>query len=468
MPTSLKHPSFWQQGTSNDARGRAYVQGLVQGKRKAGRRRATPWPQTDRSTRPCRPWFSVFACVDQNATLAAGLEFLSDSGCTGRGGLGRDHESGQRVNGSRHVEQLWIGVNVRGQLGLGMPHCGLSRPKRNARGAQVGAESHSEGVHVHDAIPFVTLNHYSVTRLPRPPFKVFRCARFAEIPWFHRSSEIGRDRGVLAAAERASKPNSVVGDHLSGPEVALRLEHPTRSFGTAVGEFGMANGRHSRLCFSLRVIPRDGPPLAAYMGLLAVGFALPRLSPIARCGSYRTISPLQGQGPAVFFCGTFPSDRSGLGLPTTVPCPVRTFLPGETRAVSRASRPSDRLRPLRRGENPRSLPLADSYRHAAGRGLYMLRSSGGSCFRTRLGHGHDAVDWPGEVWTGRGRAPLIEFGLLGVPRTMSLATTTSSPKEQQSREHPRRAMCRGFGRRRIGMADLWLVSPRPDEGRRWT
>ncbi len=249
MPTSLKHPSFWQQGTSNDARGRAYVQGLVQGKRKAGRRRATPWPQTDRSTRPCRPWFSVFACVDQNATLAAGLEFLSDSGCTGRGGLGRDHESGQRVNGSRHVEQLWIGVNVRGQLGLGMPHCGLSRPKRNARGAQVGAESHSEGVHVHDAIPFVTLNHYSVTRLPRPPFKVFRCARFAEIPWFHRSSEIGRDRGVLAAAERASKPNSVVGDHLSGPEVALRLEHPTRSFGTAVGEFGMANGRHSRLCF---------------------------------------------------------------------------------------------------------------------------------------------------------------------------------------------------------------------------
>ncbi len=38
-----------------------------------------------------------------------------------------------------------------------MPHRGLNRPKRSARGTQVGAEDHSERVNVDDAVSFVTL-----------------------------------------------------------------------------------------------------------------------------------------------------------------------------------------------------------------------------------------------------------------------------------------------------------------------
>jgi len=47
--------------------------------------------------------------------------------------------------------------------------------------------------------------------------------------------------------------------------VAHRLEHPTRSLEPCMQDW------------------RGGPPLAAYLGLLAVGFTLPRPSPAERC-----------------------------------------------------------------------------------------------------------------------------------------------------------------------------------------
>jgi len=78
--------------------------------------------------------------------------------------------------------------------------------------------------------------------------------------------------------ERACKPNSVrrawplrpasADDHLSGPPVARRLVRPTRD--------------HRRLTRRSNR-RRDGPPLGRCWGLLAVGFALPSMSPPTRC-----------------------------------------------------------------------------------------------------------------------------------------------------------------------------------------
>jgi hypothetical protein len=163
----------------------------------------------------------------------------------------------------------------------------------------------------------------------------------------------GRVSRILSSAVKRR------GDHLSGPTVARRLEHPTRSFGTASP---CPHGHRAT-----GVIPRGGPPLAAYLGLLAVGFTLPRPSPAARCAltapfhpyqeeaSERqgprvvTIPPQSSNGaiispalpPAVCFLWHFPSAHAGLALPTTVPCPVRTFL-------TSVRRTRDHLRPLRR------------------------------------------------------------------------------------------------------------------------
>ena len=142
------------------------------------------------------------------------------------------------------------------------------------------------------------------------------------------------------------------GDHLSRPTVARRLEHPTRSLRMSNCEFPVASDVHPPAERSYAVgIHRDGPPLAAYLGLLAVGFALPRLSPIARCALTAPFHPYRRKRqnveeskrrnrsfdvltfsgfdvfPAVSFLWHFPSGCPGLALPTTAPCPVRTFLP---------------------------------------------------------------------------------------------------------------------------------------------
>ena len=122
------------------------------------------------------------------------------------------------------------------------------------------------------------------------------------------------------------KPNSVIrpeagGDHSSGRPVARPLDAPYPQ------------------------LKRDGPPLAAYLGLLAVGFALPARSPATRCALTAPFHPyrsrhcrdrtrrakLERGTPAVYFLWHFPSAHAGWPLATTVPCPVRTFLPGRER-----------------------------------------------------------------------------------------------------------------------------------------
>ncbi len=117
-----------------------------------------------------------------------------------------------------------------------------------------------------------------------------------------------------------------MGDHLSGPTVARRLEHPTRSF-----------------VWSRRAASR------CLFGLAGGGVCLAADVTIRAVRSYRTFSPLPFR--AVYFLWHFPSARAGLVLPTTVPCPVRTFLPnGEPSERSPSPAPPERLncKPLRR------------------------------------------------------------------------------------------------------------------------
>ena len=163
------------------------------------------------------------------------------------------------------------------------------------------------------------------------------------------------------------------GDHSSRPAVARRLEHPTRSLGMASVESGTAALR-SRLGSFALAIRWDGSPLAAYLGLLAVGFTLPRPSPVARCAltapfhPYRwkcrkfrnRVRPLSSgvrysenqtttahSVPAPFplrrclFCGTFP--RLAPGWRYQSPCPTQSGLS----SCRQPCHAGDRLRPLR-------------------------------------------------------------------------------------------------------------------------
>ena len=126
--------------------------------------------------------------------------------------------------------------------------------------------------------------------------------------------------------------------------------HPTRSFRAR------------------RALPRlrDGPPLAAYLGLLAVGFARPRPSPAARCALTAPFHPYRPQNVNTSeslkaetrwfrrsdvsasrrlplrrcrFCGTFP--RLAPGWRYQPPCPSQFGLSSRT-----LMRTGDRLRPL--------------------------------------------------------------------------------------------------------------------------
>jgi len=93
---------------------------------------------------------------------------------------------------------------------------------------------------------------------------------------------------------------------------------------------------------------RGGPPLAAYLGLLAVGFTLPRPSPAARCALTAPFRPYRvgdetpnattwhffdASSPArrCRFCGTFP--RLAPGWRYQPPCPAQFGLSSRTETV---------------------------------------------------------------------------------------------------------------------------------------
>ena len=95
-----------------------------------------------------------------------------------------------------------------------------------------------------------------------------------------------------------------------------------------------ATSEHAEAC------SRGGPPLVAYLGLLAVGFTLPRSSPTARCALTAPFHPYRAEARRYLFCGTFP--RLAPGWCYQPPCPAQFGL------SSRSSISAERSpRPLR-------------------------------------------------------------------------------------------------------------------------
>ena len=107
-------------------------------------------------------------------------------------------------------------------------------------------------------------------------------------------------------AGAGDKPGSVEDNHSSGTTVAGRLEQPTRE-----------SARYRR-CDRGRVLP--------YLVLLRAGFAVPRTVASRAVRSYRTISPLPGLRPAVYFLWHFPWARALQALPGALSEGARTFL----------------------------------------------------------------------------------------------------------------------------------------------
>ncbi len=136
--------------------------------------------------------------------------------------------------------------------------------------------------------------------------------------------------------ESACTPGSVpgclaaipMGDHPSGPDVAVRLLRSTRRLGRAALE---------RLRRSLR---RSGATLST---LLRVGFTEPPQSPRTRVVSYTTVSPLPISRSRAAVCSLWhcPAGHPGLPLATTLPNGARTFLDHvSVTATAQPTRPS--------------------------------------------------------------------------------------------------------------------------------
>ena len=82
-------------------------------------------------------------------------------------------------------------------------------------------------------------------------------------------------------------------------------------------------------------LERPGPGLAAYLALLRLGVAVPRLLPAVR---WALTPPFHPYPPAnrwaVCFLLPFPSPRGAQGLPGSLPCGARTFLGPPRRAAT--------------------------------------------------------------------------------------------------------------------------------------
>ena len=124
--------------------------------------------------------------------------------------------------------------------------------------------------------------------------------------------------------------------HSSRPRIAAWLKRPTRKLDAP----------------SQPVPPDLSGELLPYLVLLRVGFALPRASLPGRCALTAPFHPYPDESGRYVFCGTF--RRPGLNqtsrmLSGTLPCGVRTFLPG--RALLRRSE-----RPRGKSDRPVRLP----------------------------------------------------------------------------------------------------------------
>ena len=163
--------------------------------------------------------------------------------------------------------------------------------------------------------------------------------RLCTTPRLHRVRKEPR-RGIEEACGIGRMPRFLLGSpavfrscqHLA---VSVRMLTTNRRNEEQLVMFCMSSSKAPVIC-SYPQLKRDGPPLAAYLGLLAVGFTLPTRSPAFAVRFTAPFHPYRRrQARRYVFCGT-PSAHAGLPLATTVPCPVRTFLPADLQATDPA------------------------------------------------------------------------------------------------------------------------------------
>ena len=106
--------------------------------------------------------------------MVQGFGLMSSSACHSHrlGSVLPGHgqrEHWQRFNGSVHVEQSRVGVDVRGELGIAVTHRGLSRAERDSRHAQMSPEGCPQSVNVDRPASVVALRDASgfIFQVPR-------------------------------------------------------------------------------------------------------------------------------------------------------------------------------------------------------------------------------------------------------------------------------------------------------------
>ena len=137
-------------------------------------------------------------------------------------------------------------------------------------------------------------------------------------PWTRPQAAIVSTIARRECEEPACKPDSVVDDHRSGTNVAVRLVRPTRR------------------CFDRHADRRNGRAAhASCLALLRTGFTWPQRSPAAPVSSYLTLSPLPRRTEAVCSLLHLPRVAPPGNFPSVLPCGVRTFLdPDQVRAAA--------------------------------------------------------------------------------------------------------------------------------------
>jgi hypothetical protein len=109
---------------------------------------------------------------------------------------------------------------------------------------------------------------------------------------------------------------------------------------------------------------RSGPDLTAYLALLQLGVAVPRLSPAARWALTPPFHPYPPQW-AVCFLWPFPSSLDAQALPGSLPCGARTFLDPSATGRDRHAPPTHRkISSQLRGVKPEAYRFRGSARAA--------------------------------------------------------------------------------------------------------
>ncbi len=106
----------------------------------------------------CLPPFALVLCKRQcNGRNGRSVGAGGLGGFPPGVGSGVERQARERVQSALHVQELRIGIDVRGEARVGMPHGGLGGAERHPAPAQERSEGRAEGVNVEGAAPLVSL-----------------------------------------------------------------------------------------------------------------------------------------------------------------------------------------------------------------------------------------------------------------------------------------------------------------------